>query len=66
MKISYLETYDNEKIYERTGETQETIKNPITITVNIEIDKKKYEKLQAKYSNSLADRIFTYFGRGKR
>lgn len=46
----------------RWGEKREKMKDPMTITLHIEIDREKYTKLQNKYQKTLADRIFTYFG----
>lgn len=71
MKIWYLEEegikeFDEQRAKNapngRWAEKREKITDPMTITLHIEIDKKKYAKLQEKYKTSLAYRIFSYFG----
>ena len=71
MRIKYLEEHGSKEfitnrpdnaIFYRWAEKSEKIADPITITVQIEIDKTKYEKLQNKYQKHLSNRIFSYLG----
>lgn len=71
MKIIYLEeegikTFEENRIetarYRQWAEKRERLKEPITITLHVEIDKEKYTRLKEKYRTSLPERIFTYFG----
>ena len=69
MKIVYIEEEGTREfqgsenyIFKRWGEKREKISNPMTISVHIEIDKAKYEKLQDKFKTQLPDRIFSFFG----
>ena len=71
MKIIYLEEdgikeFDDTRLDTaptgRWADKRERLKDPITITLHVEIDRGKYNKLKGKYKTSLHERIFSYFG----
>lgn len=59
---SFNETPSENCLFKRWGEKREKINNPITITLHVEIDEVKYEKLKDKFKTQLPDRIFSFFG----
>ena len=57
MKYSFTAKDDYAEIYSHKFEDGKKIKEPIEVTITIEMDKRKFDSLNAKYENGLSGRI---------
>ena len=60
-KYKVFHEEDHRMIEERASTSARKIKDPVTVYIEVELEREKYEAKKAKYQTSIADRIMKLF-----